>query len=134
MPVFLKLAKGLSNRAQVFYDSFIFPRKRKLLRVHNSVGGCVHNAVLIRSSQRCPQGSIPPIGRRLRDQKMECSVVRGRDSAPQSNLGRWDSVDEFQRLAEEVVVVRHLLPVGIFPAILFGLGPVVEVSTQAPIF
>ena len=31
-------------------------------------------------------------------------------------------------------MVRHLLPVGIFTAILFGLAPIIEVRTQTPIF
>jgi hypothetical protein len=65
---------------------------------------------------------------------MEGSVVCGRDSAPQSNLGRRDSVDELQRLAEEIVVVCHLLPVRILTAILFGPAPIVEIGTQSPIF
>jgi hypothetical protein len=49
-------------------------------------------------------------------------------------LGRRDSVDEFQRLAEQVVVVCHLFKIGILMAILLGFAPVVEVGTQAPIF
>jgi len=65
---------------------------------------------------------------------MEGSVVRSRNSAPQGNLGRRDSVDEFQCLAEQVVVVYHLFKIGILMAILLGFAPVVEVGTQAPIF
>jgi len=58
---FLKLAEGSTDKSKAVHDGFIFPRKRKLPRVHNSVGGCLHDAVLIRSPESCAQGNIFPV-------------------------------------------------------------------------
>jgi len=94
----------------------------------------LHDAVIVGSSECAAQGHIFPIGRCFRDQKMKHRVIRSGYSAPQTQLGRWSDADKLKRLRKQIVMVRHLYPVGIAAAVLFGLASKVDIRLQAPVF
>jgi hypothetical protein len=64
---------------------------------------------------------------------VEHRVIGSGYGAPQSQLRRWIDAHKLKGLRKQIVVVRHLYPVRIAAAVLFGLASKVEIRPQAPI-